>query len=115
MGMMSLDHYQLCAGDTALYPNRKTTAGLVYCILGLAGEAGEIANKAKKILRDHNGILTFEMRERLIDELGDVLWYVSQVATELHGTPLEDVARRNLEKLQKRQQKDAIHGEGDNR
>lgn len=115
MGMLGLDHYQLCAGDTAVYPNRKTTAGLMYCVLGLTGEAGEIANKVKKILRDHNGLLTFEMRERLIDELGDVLWYVSQVAAELHSTPLEEVARRNLEKLKKRQQDNVIHGEGDNR
>lgn len=110
---MTLDDYQNGTAKTAIYP-REGVGGIVYCTLGLTGEAGEIANKVKKILRDEGGQLTEEKRCQLVDELGDVMWYVSQLATEL-GTRLEDVAHRNLDKLAARKEKGTLSGSGDKR
>ena len=75
--------------------------GLAYGSLGLAGEAGEVANLAKKVYRDGEGRLTPEIHKALVDELGDVLWYVSQLAYDL-GVTLEGVARDNVQKLSDR-------------
>ncbi|BDG16480.1 MULTISPECIES: nucleoside triphosphate pyrophosphohydrolase family protein [Thermus] len=108
---MTLDAYQEEAKKTALYPEAYR---LLYPTLGLAGEAGELANKVKKVLRDHGGTLTPETREALLQELGDVLWYVAQVATDL-GVSLEAVAQANLEKLRSRQARGKLSGSGDNR
>ncbi len=73
----------------------------IYPTLGLAGEAGEVANVVKKMWREHEGDVTQEDRRRVADELGDVLWYLTQLATELH-IPLADIARLNLEKIRER-------------
>lgn len=106
--------YQHMTRRTAVYPDARKTGGLVYVTLGLAGEAGEIANKVKKILRDDDGVITNEKRAELADELGDVLWYASQLATEL-GTSLGYVMETNLRKLQDRQVRGTLGGAGDGR
>lgn len=96
---MNFEEYQQEAKQTALYPNR--LKNLEYPTLGLAGEAGEVANIVKKIQRDFGGEITDEIRAKLKDELGDVLWYISACADELNLT-LADIAEYNVEKLSKR-------------
>ncbi len=96
---MKFEDYQSAASKTALYPRR--LSNLEYPTLGLAGEAGEVANIVKKIQRDHDGVITTETREKLLDELGDVLWYISACADEL-GFTLNEIAEFNVEKLAKR-------------
>jgi len=83
-------------------------------ILGLVGEAGETADKYKKIIRDKGSVIGEAERDELVKELGDVLWYVATLARYL-GTGLDDVAALNVAKLTDRQRRDLIHGEGDNR
>ncbi len=99
MIIMNFREYQEAAGSTALYPNR--LENLEYPTLGLAGEAGEVANVVKKIQRDFGGEITDEIRTRLKDELGDVLWYISACADEL-GITLTEIAEYNVGKLAKR-------------
>ena len=96
---MNFEEYQDAASLTALYPNR--LKNLEYPTLGLAGEAGEVANIVKKIQRDFKGEITDEIRAKLKDELGDVLWYISACADELNLT-LTEIAEFNVEKLAKR-------------
>jgi NTP pyrophosphatase (non-canonical NTP hydrolase) len=96
---MNFEEYQSKASVTALYPKR--LSNLEYPTLGLAGEAGEVANIVKKIQRDYDGEITDEIRARLKDELGDVLWYISACADEL-GLTLKEIAQFNVEKLAKR-------------
>jgi len=96
---MNFEDYQRAASKTALYPRRMSN--VEYPTLGLAGEAGEVANIVKKIQRDHEGVLTDEMRAKLKDELGDVLWYISACADEL-GLTLAEIADFNIQKLAKR-------------
>lgn len=96
---MNFEEYQSEASQTAHYPRRMSN--LEYPTLGLAGEAGEVANIVKKIQRDHDGILTDEIRSKLKDELGDVLWYISACADEL-GITLTEIAEYNVNKLAKR-------------
>lgn len=96
---MNFEEYQLEASQTALYPRR--LENLEYATLGLAGEAGEVANIVKKIQRDHAGVITDEICRKLKDELGDVLWYISACADEL-GLTLDEVAEFNVRKLAKR-------------
>jgi NTP pyrophosphatase (non-canonical NTP hydrolase) len=109
--MLTLVEFQERAMISAMYGEGNQVG---YPILGLAGEAGEIANKYKKVLRDDEGKLTDEKREALIDELGDVLWYCAALARDL-GTDLEQVARKNLSKLGERLAKGTIKGSGDKR
>ena len=105
---MKMNEYQEQAASTAIYGNH-TNDGLTYTALGLAGEAGEVADKVKKILRgDSIDLATIR------DELGDVLWYVAMVAKEL-GYPLDVVAKRNIEKLASRKERGVTKGDGDNR
>ena len=93
---MNFEEYQREASRTALYPHR--LENLEYPTLGLAGEAGEVANIVKKIQRDFGGKITDETRAKLKDELGDVLWYISACADEL-GLTLAEIAEFNIEKL----------------
>ncbi len=109
---MQLSDYQRDSRATAVYPDAGNN--LVYPTLGLSGEAGEVAEKVKKLLRDDGGVLTAERREALGKELGDVLWYVAQVATEA-GLELEAVAAANLDKLRSRRDRDVLRGSGDDR
>ena len=88
--------------------------GFVEKVLGLTGEAGETADKIKKILRDKEGEIKEEDRKEIVKELGDVLWYVAAIATYL-GVSLEEVAEGNINKLESRLKRNLIHGEGDNR
>ena len=108
---MKLKVYQDEATKTAIYSEGSK---INYPILGLVGEAGELANKYKKVLRDDGGILHPEKRKDMIKELGDVLWYVAALARDL-GADLDDVARENIEKLRDRQARGVIGGSGDNR
>lgn len=87
---------------------------IVYPTLGLANEAGEVAGKIKKIFRDHGGTITEADRQALKQELGDVLWYLTQICTELDLT-LDQVAEANIEKLFSRAERNQIRGSGDNR
>jgi NTP pyrophosphatase (non-canonical NTP hydrolase) len=108
---MDFDDYQRFSRRTAQYPS---DARLAYPALGLVGEAGEVAEHAKKAIRDDGGEITVERRAELSRELGDVLWYVSQLASEL-GLELEAIARENLEKLFSRQSRGMLSGSGDYR
>jgi NTP pyrophosphatase (non-canonical NTP hydrolase) len=108
---MDLDTYQNLAKATAVYPKNLK---IIYPALGLAGEAGEVANKVKKIYRDHEGVVTDELRDAIGKELGDVLWYVQQVATDLDMS-LHNIAVYNLKHLAERQIIGTLHGEGDDR
>jgi NTP pyrophosphatase (non-canonical NTP hydrolase) len=109
---MDFSEYQLKAKRTAKYPT--IGHGVIYPTLGLANEAGEVAGKIKKIFRDKEGVIGEAEREALKSELGDVLWYVSQVCTEL-GLQLDEVAAGNIGKLLDRLERGKIKGDGDNR
>lgn len=111
---MNFLDYQTETAKTAVYPCGTTIEALCYVTLGLVGEAGEIANKVKKILRDEGGAVTMNKKSELADELGDVLWYCSQMAKEL-GFNLEAVARRNVVKLADRRARGVLQGSGDKR
>jgi|ERR1017187_9265527 NTP pyrophosphatase (non-canonical NTP hydrolase) len=113
---MDFNKYQEEAWETAQYP--QSGANMVYPALGLAGEAGEVAEKIKKLWRNQgitNGtLITDNEAIELAKELGDVLWYISALAKELE-IPLEDVAQMNLDKLHDRAARGVIKSEGDNR
>lgn len=109
---MNFEEYQQLSRRTALYPNKD--ANFVYPALGLCGESGEVAEKIKKVIRDKNGVLDEVTRQELAKELGDVLWYVAQMSTEL-GLSLEAVAGQNIAKLFSRLERGMIQGAGDNR
>jgi NTP pyrophosphatase (non-canonical NTP hydrolase) len=109
---MDFDEYQEKAKKTAIYPD--IGEKFVYPVIGLVGEAGEIANKVKKIFRDKGGKIDFQTKEDLKKELGDVLWYVSQVATDME-IKLNDIATSNIEKLASRMHRNQIKGSGDDR
>ena len=93
---MTFDEYQEKSRETAVYPD--LGSNFVYPTLGLVGEAGEVAEKIKKVIRDNGGELDEERKEALAKELGDVLWYLAQLATELKVS-LNDVADINIKKL----------------
>ena len=110
---MEFSNYQFRAGKTAKYPNN-TTLGVIYTALGLASEAGEVAGKVKKMIRDDSMELTHDRKDQILDELGDVLWYCAMLATELNAS-LGEVAIRNLRKLEDRNNRGVIQGSGDKR
>lgn len=109
---MNFKEYEVAAAKTAVYPNRGNN--IVYAALGLTGEAGEVAEKVKKSIRDDEGVLTDKRAKQLQKELGDVLWYVAAMCHEL-GMDMESVALKNLDKLQDRQERGKIQGDGDSR
>jgi NTP pyrophosphatase (non-canonical NTP hydrolase) len=108
--VVQLSDYQQRSRATAVYPN--AGHNLTYPTLGLCGEAGEAAEKVKKALRDDGGLLTEERRAALAAELGDVLWYLAQLATEA-GLELDTIAEENLSKLLSRQERGVLAGSGD--
>jgi NTP pyrophosphatase (non-canonical NTP hydrolase) len=110
---MNLNEYQNAASTTANYPTTNNM-GLYYTALGMSGEAGEICNKVKKIIRDSSGVLSEEKRQELKGEAGDVLWYISEFARML-GFTLDEVGQDNITKLASRQARGVISGSGDNR
>ena len=109
---MELNQYQDKSRATASYPNVGNNP--IYPTLGLSGEAGEVADKVKKVIRDNKGVFDQEAKESIMLELGDVLWYVSQLSCEL-GFELENVAIANLDKLSSRSSRGMLSGEGDSR
>jgi len=109
---MNFNDYQQKSRATAQYP--AIGHPVIYPTLGLVNEAGEVAGKIKKIFRDRQGVISEAEREALKAELGDVLWYIAQVCTELN-LPMDEVAQANLEKLLDRQARGKIRGDGDNR
>jgi len=109
---MTFQEYQATSRQTAIYPDKGNN--FIYPTLGLAGEAGEVAEKIKKIIRDKGGVAGTTEREEIKKELGDVLWYIAQIATEL-GLSLEEVAQLNIDKLLSRLERNQIGGNGDNR
>lgn len=108
---MTFNDYQKESRATAIYPPEQ---GLAYVSLGLTAESGEVANKVKKIIRDDDGKMTPERAESIAHELGDVLWYAAQIATEL-GVDLDTVAQQNLDKLKSRMDRGLLKGDGDSR
>jgi len=106
------DLYQDAAESTALYPDKGDN--MYYPALGLAGEAGEVCEKIKKIMRDQKGHFTEDNVDDISKELGDVLWYVAMVAVEFN-IALSSVAEANLSKLQDRMDRGVLKGSGDNR
>ena len=111
--MINFNDYQERAKTTAVYPNRGQ-GNWTYAALGLAGETGEICEKLKKAIRDDGGRISPERLELLSKELGDVLWYLATMCTEL-GLNLQDVAENNLAKLAARKTAGKLHGDGDTR
>ena len=109
---MELNDYQRESRKTALYP--EVGRNFIYPTLGLVGEAGEVADKVKKILRDKKGVFDQDSKDAIKLELGDVLWYISQISSEL-GYELEEVANANLQKLRSRKSRGKIQGSGDDR
>ncbi len=109
---MDFQDYQQQSRRTAVYP--EAGHNFVYPALGLCGEAGEVAEKLKKVLRDNGGELSEQTRAAVAAELGDVLWYVAQLASEL-GLDLGAIAQGNLDKLASRQQRGVLQGSGDQR
>lgn len=107
---MTFGEYQKESRKTAIYPNLGND--IIYPTLGLVGETGEIAEKIKKMIRDDGGSMTDERRELLKKELGDVMWYMAQLCTEL-GFDMDDVANQNLKKLFSRMDRNQLHGDGD--
>ncbi len=109
--MLDFATYQDKAMTTAVYPGRGE-GNFTYPALGLAGETGEICEKLKKAIRDEGGTISVERRDLLAKELGDVLWYIAALATEL-GLDMEQIAVGNLAKLAARRDAGKIHGSGD--
>lgn len=106
---MTLNDYQRLALETAIYP-----APIVYPALGMCGEAGEVAGKVKKVLRDNNSEFTDEKKHEMAKEIGDVMWYCATLSNDL-GYTLEEIAEMNYQKLHSRQLRGKLGGSGDNR
>ena len=104
---MELNEYQKKAKETAF-------GNFTLYVLGVCGESGELANKWKKIVRDQDGKTTNEQRHELNSEIGDILWYVSMLASN-HDFRLENKAIHNISKLEDRKKRGQLRGNGDNR
>jgi NTP pyrophosphatase (non-canonical NTP hydrolase) len=112
---MEIEKYQEIIKKTAVYPKE---VGIMYTALGLCGEAGEVAEKVKKLVRDTNYLekkdYSDEFKESIKKEIGDVIWYCTALASEL-GLTLEEILEANYNKLMKRRETNTLHGSGDNR
>lgn len=108
---MKFSDYEEDAAKTAIYPQ---DSKIIYPTLGLNGEAGEIAEKVKKVIRDSGGHFNVNHKAEIGKEIGDVLWYLTALAHDI-GLTLEDCAAVNLEKLRNRQERGVLGGSGDNR
>lgn len=109
---MNFQEYQEKSRKTAIYPDAGNN--FIYPALGLSGETGEVSEKIKKVIRDKNSIMDKETKMTIEKELGDVLWYVSQLASEL-DLSLNQIAEKNIEKLSSRFERNKLHGNGDDR
>ena len=114
MNDLTFNEYAWRSRYTAIYPTKDQSDGWIYPTLGLTGEAGEVANTVKKIIRDEKGIPSSLDKEKVKGELGDVLWYISQLAHEL-DLSLEEIARGNLDNLFSRMERGKLQGSGDDR
>ena len=110
---MNIDDYQKRALTTVI-TSGDTFKDSLHWVLGINGEAGEVAEKVKKIIRDKNGKMTKQDKQELAKEIGDVLWYLAVFAHDL-GFSLEDIAQQNLDKLKSRKARGVLGGDGDNR
>ena len=108
---MDFNKYQQTAVETAIYPD---THRILYPALGMAGEAGEVANKVKKIIRDGTENMPDDWKDQLASEIGDVLWYCAALSNDI-GIPLALIAAQNRDKLLARKQKGTLQGSGDTR
>lgn len=108
---MTFDEYQKKARETAFYPQHLK---VIYPVIGLAGETGEVCEKVKKVLRDKQGHFDAEAKDAIIKELGDTIWYLANICHDLEIT-LEEVASKNIEKLQARKDRNKLAGSGDDR
>ena len=111
---MDFNEYQKLSSRTATFEGKVGEYKLMYLCLGLAGESGEVIEKIKHVIRDQEGVMTPEKREGIKKELGDVLWYLSQLARTC-DLPFDEVARANIEKLADRHARGVIRSEGDSR
>ena len=110
--VMTAEFYEMKAGQTAIFPKYKA---LEYLALGLTSEAGEVAGKVKKLIRDGEDVEGFELKKIAIaSEIGDVLWYCAMMAKEV-GVSLDEIMKENLKKLHGRKVRGTLHGSGDNR
>lgn len=111
---LTFKQYQAQTGSTAVYPHHipDDLAGVVYCALGLGGEAGEVLGKIKKLIRDGDSP---EKRKAILKEIGDSLWYIPQLLTELGKFSMAECAQDNLDKLAGRKLRGTLHGNGDER
>ena len=107
----TFNDYQEDCLKTAVYPDEYK---VIYTTLGLSGEAGEVADKVKKIYRDDNGVISEEKKKEIAKEIGDVLYYCAALCSDL-GISLDTVARMNIDKLFSRLERGVLHGSGDNR
>lgn len=106
---MDVKEYQLLTRKTAIYPQETF---LEYLTLGLASEAGEVSGVVKKYIRKDNDLET--AKEKLVKELGDVMWYWARLCDELGLNP-EEVMEKNINKLLNRQANNTLQGDGDDR
>lgn len=119
---MDFNEYQNKAKETAIFPdlaivkgeNIGSTISYIYPALGLVGEAGEVAEKIKKLIRDKDGVVSEEDIQEITKELGDIQWYIAALAGSF-GIKLDDIANKNIEKLESRKSRNVIKGNGDNR
>ena len=110
--VMTAEFYEMKAGQTAIFPKYKA---LEYLALGLTSEAGEVAGKVKKLIRDGEDMEGFELKKIAIaSEIGDVLWYCAMMAKEV-GVPLNTIMQENLKKLHGRKERGTLQGSGDTR
>ena len=110
--VMTADFYEMKAGQTAIFPKNQA---LEYLALGLTSEAGEVAGKVKKLIRDGEDVEGFELKKMAIaSEIGDVLWYCAMMAKEV-GVPLNEIMKENLKKLHGRKERGTLQGSGDDR
>ncbi len=110
---MDMPEYQYIISNLDRYNDKNAPLVVLYA-LGLCGESGEVADKIKKVYRDHDGRMSDENRREILKELGDTLWYLTRLTTLLRST-VGQVAKLNVEKLRDRQNRGVIGGEGDNR
>ena len=116
---MDFNLYQEKAHDTASYPSgtigkEAHAVDYIYPVFGLAEEAGEVAGKFAKAVRDNEGVIDEERKREIVKELGDVLWFVAECCTVLR-VDMDTVAELNIKKLADRKARGVIHGSGDNR
>jgi len=110
---MTFEEYEQKALTTVISTNDKFK-DMLHWVLGLNGEAGEVAEKMKKIIRDKDSVISDEDKQEMAKEIGDVLWYLAVFANDL-GVPLDEIAKTNLSKLKSRKDRGVLGGDGDNR